>query len=332
MKLVSVIIPVYNVSAYIERCIHSVMNQSYTNLECILVDDYGTDDSVAKCEKTIAAYDGPIRFKMIHHEQNRGLSAVRNTGTDAATGDYILYVDSDDEITSDCIEKLMSPILNDDSIEMVMGNAEWIYKASVSQSPQVSKHGNEDLRDNAIIRHFFFDRKCIEKAAWNKLISRKFIKNHGLSFKEGVLWEDTLWMFYVMKHLSHLYLIKDVTYLYTKRRGSITASTDIDVERYHRGIIYNEISNNFTSGDSNKEAKFYLRTFCFYYIDSPHNALYKKTARNFMSQLSFFHDNKERILLFFTGILSKTRLGRKGYHGLYNIYRDVRRLKIFRTI
>lgn len=324
MKFVSVIIPVYNVSAYIERCIHSVMNQTYTNLECILVDDCGTDDSVAKCERMIDEYEGPIRFKVLHHEKNRGLSAARNTGTDAAIGDYILYVDSDDEITHDCIEKLMAPVLIDGSIEMVMGNAEWIYETPTLQSPQVPKHGGEELRDNTAIRHCFFDRKCIEKAAWNKLISRDFIRNHGLSFKEGVLWEDAVWMFYVMKHLSHLFLIKDVTYLYTKRLGSITASTDIDVERYHRGIIYHEISSNFTLGDSNREAKYYLRTFCYYYIDCPHNALYKKAARNFMKNLSFLHDSKECILLFFTGLLSKTELGRKGYHGMHRIYKAVR--------
>lgn len=327
MKLVSVIIPVYNVSAYIERCIHSVMNQTYNIFECIMVDDCGSDDSVAKCEKMIAAYDGPIRFKMIHHEQNRGLSAARNTGTDAATGEYILYIDSDDVITTDCIEKLMTPILNDESIEMVMGNAEWIYETPTLQSPQVPKHGNEDLRDNRAIRRCFFDEKCIEKAAWNKLISKNFVKNHELSFKEGLLWEDTLWMFYVMKHLNHLYLIKDVTYLYTKRLDSITVNTDIEVERYHRGIIYNEISNNFTPNDSNREAKYYLGVFCYYYIDSPQNELYKKAARNFMRQFSFLHDSKECIMLLLTGLLSKTELGRKGYHGMHKVYRGMHCLK-----
>lgn len=63
--------------------------------------------------------------------------------------------------------------------------------------------------------------------------------------------------------------------------------------------------------------------FCFYYIDSPHNALYKKSARNFMKQLSFLHDYKECILLFFTGLLSKIELGRKGYHSLHKMYKTI---------
>ena len=76
---VSVIIPVYNVSNYIADCLRSVMNQTYNNIECILVDDASTDDSIAKCERMIAAYQGPIEFTVIHHETSQGPSAARNT-------------------------------------------------------------------------------------------------------------------------------------------------------------------------------------------------------------------------------------------------------------
>ena len=103
--LVSVIIPVYQVSDYVERCLLSVMNQTYQNIECIIVDDCSTDDSVAKCDRLISTYKGPIKFQILHHERNRGLSAARNTGTDAATGEYIFYLDSDDEITDETFDK-----------------------------------------------------------------------------------------------------------------------------------------------------------------------------------------------------------------------------------
>ena len=83
------------------------MRQSYTDIECVLVDDASVDDSMVKCQKLIDEYDGPIQFRLLHHEKNRGLSAARNTGTKAATGEYVFYLDSDDEITSDCIEKMM---------------------------------------------------------------------------------------------------------------------------------------------------------------------------------------------------------------------------------
>ena len=105
---VSIIIPVYQVSNYVERCLKSVIGQTFTDFECIIVNDATRDDSIEKCERLIDGYDGPIRFRIIHHEVTRGLSAARNTGTTAAKGDYILYVDSDDVITKDCVEKLMA--------------------------------------------------------------------------------------------------------------------------------------------------------------------------------------------------------------------------------
>ena len=105
--LISIIIPVYQVSDYVERCIRSVMSQTFTDIECIIVDDATVDDSMVKCQKLIDEYDGRIQFRLLHHEKNRGLSAARNTGTKAATGEYVFYLDSDDEITSDCIEKMM---------------------------------------------------------------------------------------------------------------------------------------------------------------------------------------------------------------------------------
>ncbi|MBO6252520.1 MAG: glycosyltransferase family 2 protein, partial [Bacteroidaceae bacterium] len=120
---VSIIVPVYNVQPYVEDCIRSVMRQTYDGrMECIVVDDCGTDDSIAIVEKVVADYDGPITFKILHHTHNRGLSAARNTGIDASTGDYLFFLDSDDEITNDCIKKLSAVLEKDGEIEIVQGN------------------------------------------------------------------------------------------------------------------------------------------------------------------------------------------------------------------
>ena len=83
---VAIIIPVYNVSDYIENCMMSVMNQTYDDMECIIVDDATQDDSIDKCYRMIQVYQGPIKFSILHHGKNRGLSAARNTGAEAATG------------------------------------------------------------------------------------------------------------------------------------------------------------------------------------------------------------------------------------------------------
>ena len=121
---ISIIIPIYNVEEYITECLQSVMRQTYKGeIECILVDDCGTDNSIAVAERHIADYKGPIEFRVLHHVRNRGLSAARNTGTDAATGDYIYYLDSDDYISDDCLEVLAEP-LKKREYEMILGDLE----------------------------------------------------------------------------------------------------------------------------------------------------------------------------------------------------------------
>ena len=124
MMDVSIIMPVYQVAPYIGDCLRSVMRQTYRgSMECLIVDDGTKDGSIAIAERMIDAYEGPIQFQIQHHDENRGLSAARNTGTMLATGDYLYYIDSDDEMTEDCMEKLMAVASHDPSIEMVQGNA-----------------------------------------------------------------------------------------------------------------------------------------------------------------------------------------------------------------
>jgi len=93
----------------------------YSNMKlCSYMDSFTYKD---ECEQLVRTYNGPIQFRILHHDHNRGLSASRNTGTDAATGDYIYYLDSDDYISPDCIERLASAATDNPEIEMVQGNS-----------------------------------------------------------------------------------------------------------------------------------------------------------------------------------------------------------------
>ena len=108
---ISIVIPVYNVSNYIERCLRSVINQIYNGeIECIIVDDASPDNSINICESIIKQYNGNIHFHIIHHKTNMGLSSARNTGTKNATGQFIFYLDSDDFISPNCIENNISSV------------------------------------------------------------------------------------------------------------------------------------------------------------------------------------------------------------------------------
>lgn len=317
--IVSIIIPVYNVSRYIERCLKSVIRQSYNHFECILVDDASPDDSLSRCERLIAAYEGPICFRVLRHEMNRGLSAARNTGTKAAVGDYILYIDSDDWISDDCVEKLITPVLNDRSIEMVLGEC-----LRVSDDGPIKNQNNcwrpeADIVSHEEVRRIFFDDNWhFIPAAWNKLTSREFIIQHQLWFEEGLLLEDRLWTFFTVKHLSHLYTIPDVTYFYYYRSDSIINGTDKRVKARHVSAVCSIISKNLTPGEEAKEAVLYSLSFSRFYMHQPKSVENKATARRFARALPFRKYPMEKTVLCMTRILPHNNGGRSIYKALYN--------------
>ncbi|MBO4905930.1 MAG: glycosyltransferase [Bacteroidaceae bacterium] len=309
--IVSIIIPVYNVVAYIERCIRSVMNQTYSDIECIIVDDASPDDSIAIAERLIAEYIGPVRFQILHHEQNRGLSAARNTGIDAATGDYLYFLDSDDEITPDCIEKLASYVLDDKSLEMVMGNHQVISmdetkkpKCRLLLAQPMEFHSNKAIRD------YYYGRRPMYIFAWNKLISKDFIVKHQIGFKEGLLWEDVLWIFIVMKYLSHLLIIPDITYKYYRRPNSITSKVSKKEKSHSFGLILSEIVGDLTPGDSAREARHYIKGFCLFYLEEPTYPVFRQVASRYLEILRDNHCFKEWLMLKTTICFSGFDLGR----------------------
>jgi glycosyltransferase involved in cell wall biosynthesis len=215
MVKVSVVIPIYNVAPYIENCLHSVMTQTYQGIiECLLVDDCGTDDSMTIVEDIIDNYAGPIQFKILRHEHNMGISAARNTGINAATGDYLYFLDSDDEMTPDCLTLLVEP-LKKKSYDFVMGDAKPIgfgYHSKLTMK-------EETLGVKNIARSFSSNNwHCV---AWNKLYNKKYIQEHGIYFKEGILHEDELWGALIACTAESMFFVTKETYLHYKREGSI---------------------------------------------------------------------------------------------------------------
>lgn len=320
---VSIVIPVYAVSAYIERCVNSVINQTYSPIECLLVDDATPDDSISKCERLIADYKGSTRFVILHHDRNRGLSASRNTGLDAATGEYVFYLDSDDELKPDCIEKMVRPIKDNPTIEMVLGNHEvYVQHHSGAPTKQRQTHlpeGDYDTMEK--VWKLYKKGGGFDGHAWNKLIKKDFLRQHRLYFKEGVMWEDMIWSFITVQHLSHLHVIPDITLLYYIRPESIMTGTSGKERAHHLEIVYEEIANHFTEKDKGWEAQRNLRGFCsvlIYRYDSP---IAQHTAQVFLEALSGRSYRWERLYLKTVIFLSKFALGRM----VFAIARSVRK-------
>ena len=216
---VSIIIPVYNVSLYIERCIYSVLRQSYEDLECVIVNDDSQDDSMKKVHDILFNQDTNTSFTIVSHPFNQGLSAARNTGVKNSIGEYIYFLDSDDEITPDCIEKLVS-YLNNLYADIVVGELSVIGENRIKYSP-LSINDNTCLNGNEIIDAFL--RREWYEMAWNKLVNRKMFFEKGCWFREGIVHEDNLWSFYVALKSQTMIVSRQTTYLYYINPGTITS-------------------------------------------------------------------------------------------------------------
>ena len=233
--VITLVIPVYNVEPYIADCLQSVMRQTYTGpLECILVDDCGTDNSIAVAEKLIAEYDGPIGFKVLHHDHNRGLSAARNTGMDAAKGDYVYFLDSDDWISDDCIEKLTAP-LQDGDLDIVVGGFVTVGGPQIVL-PKTLDEGK--YYETGITRTFC--NYGVYVMAVNKLYRKEFMLKNQLSFEEGKIHEDEILAFELCCIDKSFYVIKSDTYFYRIRDNSIMTGNSDKFQKIANcfGILY----------------------------------------------------------------------------------------------
>ena len=183
---ISVIIPVYNVERYVERCLLSIINQTYTeSVECIVVNDCTPDNSMKIVEKLVADYKGSIQFKLLCHKHNRGLAAVRNTGINNAGGKYIVHVDSDDYCEPDMLEKMYIKALETDA-DIVLADMWRTYPDHEEYCSRqiVSLDKIERLRGCLVGRY---------GAIIDKMIKRSLYVNNKIQCIEGVNYgEDSL--------------------------------------------------------------------------------------------------------------------------------------------
>lgn len=219
MELVSIIIPVYNNVNFIVRCLQSVFSQSYAEIECIIVNDCSTDDTLNIIEEVVRPYKEYGKVKIISNEKNRGLSYSRNVGIKNASGHYIYFLDSDDEITDNCIELLVAYALDYKS-DCVIGNG---LNIGAGNFP-VLKNKVECLTTNERIWKSYLQREWYVMA-WNKLLLKEFVLNNNLFFAEGYVHEDILWSFKLAFNAHSMAFVNEVTYkYYVAQEGAITSS------------------------------------------------------------------------------------------------------------
>ncbi len=212
LPLVSINIPVYKVEQYIERCLQSVVNQSYKNIEIILVNDCSPDKSMEVAEDFLKEKTD-FKVKYIHHQENSGLSVGRNNGILHSEGKYIYMLDSDDYITPDCIEKLVKTSEATDA-EITVGQTICFDSHDGKEKMLFPIQYEKDVLvgNRAIFKEFVDGGWPI--IAPNKLYRKDFIEKHQLRFVKGLFSQDELWAFHCCLVLERMAFIRDVTYIY----------------------------------------------------------------------------------------------------------------------
>lgn len=212
MKLISIIIPVYNTEKYLEKCVMSITNQTYKNLEIILIDDGSTDSSPMICD-FLAEKDRRIT---VIHQTNGGVSSARNTGLDNTHGDYIMFIDSDDYISLNMIEFLLSKI-GDTDIAMCGYN-------NVDENGNLSPQENVTIMDGIIStdtfwNYFYSDTRIYYVTLWAKLYKSRLWDN--VRFPLNTLHEDEFAVHQIISQCKTLSISKNPLYFYLQRKGSI---------------------------------------------------------------------------------------------------------------
>ena len=153
----------------------------------------------------------------------------------------------------------MAIALSDPEIEMVQGK--YCICGEKKSFPLEKEKQITHATTNQEVRESLFLCNQLATAAWNKLVKRSLILNHRLFFKDGILYEDQLWQFYLMKNVKNAYYLSDVTYHYRRRPGSICTGTDNKTSAYHRCIVYQEILDHLTPENETEEFRYYARVF-----------------------------------------------------------------------
>ena len=231
---VSVIVPVYNVEDYIEKCLESLVHQTLTDLEIIVVNDGSPDNS----EKIIKKYEK--KYKNIKYvvKENGGLSDARNYGLKYATGEYIAFLDSDDYVTEDMYQMMYIKAKSED-FDMVVCDINYLYPDKTLRVDAGIKEDTTDIKKTYL---------TIQPAAWNKIFKKDLFK-HKVLFKKGVWFEDVEFIYRLLPYVKSIGVIHEPFNQYVQREGSITNTVNPK--------IYDYISNMNGVVDYYKKNKIY---------------------------------------------------------------------------
>lgn len=220
MPFFSVIIPVYNVENYLDKCLGSVVSQTFSDIQVIVVDDGSTDGSGTICDQW-RKKDSRI---IVNHKKNGGLSSARNAGLQIAEGEYILFLDSDDYwISNDALQEISDRIKLTNP-DVLVFNLQKVYEGKYAK-PYFDATTEIVVRDVADIgKTFVLSNGLWTACAWNKAIKKSMFENHSLYFREGITSEDVDWCYRLAKKARVMDYLNQCIVAYRQRCSSITGT------------------------------------------------------------------------------------------------------------
>ena len=275
MDLISIIIPVYNVCDYLERCLESVIKQSYSNLEIILVNDGSTDNSGKICN----IYSERDNRITVIHKLNGGLSDARNVGLRAASGVFFSFIDSDDFIHRDFIQDLYRMIIEYHADIAICG-----YERGNRETFSKKKKSNEEFvvfNSKEILHQWHSKYKHVETMAWNKLYRRELFEKNNIEYPVGYFNEDVQTTHLLVAEAEKIIITNKKLYYYFQRSGSITD-----------GITNRKVNDNIFS--QRKRLDFFK---CNGYLEA-YKRLYIKLMKTFVYYCVFSDSEEIRNALF----------------------------------
>lgn len=217
----SIVIPVYKVEKYLQSCVDSVLNQTYSDFEIILVDDGSPDSCPLICDQ-YASTDTRVR---VIHQKNAGLAAARNSGTKIAKGDYICYIDSDDYLADNFVLQLLAEKTENNPDIVNYKFQEWFENDGHTAECKFDYDVPTEGRSLSEIYCSLIDKDAYYNSAWSKIIRRSLLIDNNIQFEEGLLGEDNEWYYHVVMAAKTVVLVDKPFYIYRRRQGSITSTT-----------------------------------------------------------------------------------------------------------
>lgn len=285
---VSVIVPVYNVEAYLEECLNSIVEQTFKDIEIIIINDGSKDRSI----KIIQKFASKDKRVILCSQTNKGVSAARNTGIRQVKGEYILFVDSDDKIIENTIEVLYQNAITTNA-DLVIGNASnWYQDGSIKRV-----FDRRDINNISGLSGEICFQKLVQihqmvfpPLVYLFFVKRELIIDHKLLFKRNIIHEDELWCVKTMLNSKRVSLIDFDYYLYRQREGSIMNSNN-NTFRIESMFIVSKELKKFASELKKKDIPeyviecIYIRIFIQYHVI---DTLITNRDRHFLPNIRFY--------------------------------------------